>query len=85
VQGVEAIGRSLARLRDLRWDIYAQPMRETRLEMQIVFFPLRMPFGTGVTLNVPLLTIIKPMSSVPSQGSGAHSAVGDGARAADGS
>ncbi len=61
----ESIGRGLARLRDFRWDMYAQPMRELRLEMQIVFFSFHMPFGSGATLNVPVLTMIKPVSSQP--------------------
>src|SRR6201996_737260 len=61
----ESIGRGLARLRDFRWDMYAQPMRELRLEMQIFFFSFHMPFGSGATLNVPVLTMIKPVSSQP--------------------
>lgn len=72
VHGVEAIGRGLARLRDFRWDMYAQPVREMRLEMQIVFFSLHMPFGSGTTLNVPALMMIKPISSAPGQGSAAR-------------
>ena len=62
---VEPIGRSLARLRDFRWDFYAQPMREMRLEMHVVYFALHMPFAGGVTLNIPVLTTIKPMPSTP--------------------
>lgn len=85
VHGVEAIGRGLARLRDLRWDIYSQPMRETRLEMQIVFFAFQMPFGTGVTLNVPVLTMIKPMSAQAAQASAVNPALGDEVRASEGS
>jgi len=67
VHGVESIGRGLARLRDFRWDMYAQPMRELRLEMQIVFFSFHIPFGTGATLNVPVLTMIKPVPSTSDQ------------------
>ena len=63
MNGVEPIERGLARLRDFRWDMYAQPMREMRLEMQIVYFAIHMPFGRGVTLNIPVLTMIKPISS----------------------
>jgi hypothetical protein len=61
------IGRGLVRLRDFRWDIYAQPMREMRLEMQIVFLSFHLPFGSGTTLNVPVLTMIKSVSSAPGQ------------------
>lgn len=57
------MARGLARLRDFRWDMYAQPLRETRLEMQIVYFAIRMPFAGGVTVHFPLLTMIKPLPS----------------------
>ena len=67
VRGMESIGHGLARLRDFRWDMYAQPMRELRLEMQIVFFSLHMPFGSGTTLNVPVLTMIKPVPAASGQ------------------
>jgi hypothetical protein len=53
----------LARLRDIRRDLYAQPLRETRLEMQIVYFAVHVPFAGGVTMRVPLLTMIKPLPS----------------------
>lgn len=43
--------------------MYAQPMRELRLEMQIVFLPIPVPFSGGKKLNLPVLTIIKPVSS----------------------
>jgi hypothetical protein len=42
-------------------------MRELRLEMQIVFFSFHLPFGSGATLNVPVLTMIKPVSSASGQ------------------
>jgi len=47
--------------------MYAQPMRELRLEMQIVFFSFHVPFGSGSTLNVPLLAMIKPVSTTSGQ------------------
>jgi hypothetical protein len=47
--------------------MYAQPLRETRLEMQIVYFAIHLPFATGVTLHFPLLTMIKPLSSPDQQ------------------
>jgi hypothetical protein len=34
-----------------------------RLEMRIVYFAVPIPFRSGVTVNLPLLTMIKPMSS----------------------
>ncbi len=50
--------------------MYAQPMRETRLELQdmrlelqIVYFAIRMPIGDGLRLNLPVLTMIRPMKS----------------------
>jgi hypothetical protein len=64
---VNGLERGLARLRDFRWDLYAQPLRETRLEMRIVYFAVPVPFRSGVTVNLPLLTMIKPMSSPSEQ------------------
>jgi hypothetical protein len=43
--------------------MYAQPLRETRLEMHIVYFAVHLPFASGVRLRVPLLTMIKPLPS----------------------
>jgi hypothetical protein len=43
--------------------MHAQPLRETRLEMQIVYFAIRLPFASGVTVHLPLLTMIKPLPS----------------------
>ncbi|MFA1705324.1 hypothetical protein ACDT10_20705 [Mycobacterium intracellulare] len=60
---MNGVARGLARLRDFRWDMYAQPLREARLEMDIVYFAVRLPFASGVTLRVPLLTMIKPLAS----------------------
>jgi hypothetical protein len=42
-----------------------------RLAMQIVYFANHMPFASGVTLHVPLLTMIEPVPS-PDE----HAAVG---------
>ncbi|BBY36456.1 hypothetical protein MMAN_05900 [Mycobacterium mantenii] len=64
---MNGVARGLARLRDFRWDMYAQPLREMRLEMQIVYFAIHVPFGSGVTLNLPLLTMIKPLPSPDEQ------------------
>lgn len=60
---MNGVARGMARLRDFRWDMYAQPLRETRLEMQIVYFAVHIPFASGVTLRVPVLTMIKPLPS----------------------
>lgn len=35
--------------------------------MQIVYFALHVPFASGVTLNLPLLTMIKPLPSPDEQ------------------
>lgn len=59
MSGVEPIGRGLARLRDFRWELHAQPVRELRLELQIVYFSVPVPFSGGTKLNVPFLTTIK--------------------------
>lgn len=71
---MNGVARGLARLRDFRWDMYAQPLRETRVEMDIVYFAVRLPFASGVTLRVPLLTMIKPLASPeePSRVDGQH-------------
>ncbi|CQD22430.1 hypothetical protein BN000_05605 [Mycobacterium europaeum] len=61
MSGVEPIERGLARLRDFRWDIHAQPLREMRLEIDIVYFTVPVPFTGGRGLSVPFLTMIKRM------------------------
>lgn len=63
MNGVEPIERGLTRLRDFRWELHAQPLRELRLEMQIVYFTVPLPFSGGAKLNVPFLTMIKRMPS----------------------
>ncbi|AFC44464.1 hypothetical protein OCU_32450 [Mycobacterium intracellulare ATCC 13950] len=42
--------------------------------MDIVYFAVRLPFASGVTLRVPLLTMIKPLASPeePSRVDGQH-------------
>lgn len=66
---VKSFRRGLTRIRDFRWDMYAQPMRETRLELQemrlelqIVYFAIHVPFGGGLKVNLPMLTMIRPLS-----------------------
>ncbi|OBF07620.1 hypothetical protein A5730_12140 [Mycobacterium sp. ACS4054] len=60
----------MARLRDFRWELHAQPLRELRLELQIVYFAVPVPFAGGAKLNVPFLTMIKQLPSSPSEAAG---------------
>lgn len=64
---MEPIERGLARLRDFRWELNAQPLREMRLEMRIVYVAVSVPFTGGRKLNVPLLTMIKPLPPSPGE------------------
>jgi hypothetical protein len=61
---VESIERGLARLREISLDVQTEPLREMRLGMgldvQIVYFGIRLPVAGGVKLRIPVLTIIKP-------------------------
>ncbi|MCA2244142.1 hypothetical protein JF781_17395 [Mycobacterium sp. WUMAC-067] len=43
--------------------MYAQPLRETRVELHVVYFAVHLPLASGLTLRVPLLTMIKPLPS----------------------
>ncbi|OBG59690.1 MULTISPECIES: hypothetical protein [unclassified Mycobacterium] len=65
MNGVEPIERGLARLRDFRWDLNAQPLRELRLEVDIVYFTVPVPFSGGRKLSVPFLTMIKRVPPSP--------------------
>ncbi|OBB89477.1 hypothetical protein [Mycobacterium sp. 852002-30065_SCH5024008] len=67
MNGVEPIERGLTRLRDFRWELSAQPLRELRLEIDIVYFPVPVPFSGGRKLNVPFLTMIKRLRPSPSE------------------
>ncbi|OBA61108.1 hypothetical protein A5647_11925 [Mycobacterium sp. 1100029.7] len=53
--------RGLARLRDMRFDLYAQPMRQVSLELKIVFFSIHLPVAGGKTLRVPMIATVGPM------------------------
>ena len=53
--------RSLARLRDMRFDLYAQPMRQVSLELKIVFFSVHLPIAGGKTLKIPMVATVGPM------------------------
>jgi hypothetical protein len=60
----EAIERGLARMREISLDVQTQPLREIRLQIgvdvQIVYFSVRMPIAGGRTLRIPALMAIKP-------------------------
>ncbi|WP_144208188.1 hypothetical protein [Mycobacterium tilburgii] len=69
--------RGLARLRDMRFDLYAQPMRQVSLELKIVFFSVHLPIAGGKTLRVPMIATIGPMPDTP----GERNAAGNAPRA----
>ena len=60
----EAIERGLARIREINLDVRTRPLREIRLQIgvdvQIVYFTIRVPVAGNVTLRVPALMAIKP-------------------------
>lgn len=60
---VGSIGRSLTRLRETRLDLQTTPLREMRLEMQIVFFAIKTPIAGGRTLKIPALMMIRRVGS----------------------
>jgi hypothetical protein len=60
---VGSIGRGLTRLRETRLDLQTQPLREMRLEMQIVFFAIKTPIAGGRTLKIPALMMIRRVGS----------------------
>lgn len=59
--------RGLARLRDMRFDLYAQPMRQVSLELKIVFFSIHLPIAGGKTLRVPMIATVGPMPETPAE------------------
>ncbi len=59
--------RGLARLREMRFDLYAQPMRQVSLELKIVFFSVHVPIAGGKTLRVPMIATVGPMPDKPSE------------------
>jgi hypothetical protein len=67
----EAIERGLARIREITLDVQTQPLREVRLQigldLQIVYFAIRMPVAGGVTLRVPALITVKPRVYSPTR------------------
>ncbi len=68
---VEAAERGLARLRKISLNVQTEPLRELRLEMwldmQVVYFTIRMPFAGGVTLRIPVATTITPRMYSPTR------------------
>jgi hypothetical protein len=67
---VGSIGRSLTRLRETRFDLKTQPLREMRLEMQIVFFAIKTPLAGGRTLKIPALVMLRRLGSSDIQHAG---------------
>lgn len=66
--------RGLARLRDMRFDLYAQPMRQVSVELKIVFFAVHLPIAGGKTLKIPMIATVGPM---PEQDGASESDDGD--------
>ncbi|SOX56576.1 hypothetical protein MAAFP003_5281 [Mycobacterium ahvazicum] len=66
--------RGLARLRDMRFDLYAQPMRQVSVELKIVFFAVHLPIAGGKTLRIPMIATVGPM---PEQSGASESDDGD--------
>jgi hypothetical protein len=62
--------RGLARLREMRFDLYAQPMRQVSLELKIVFFSIHVPIAGGKTLRVPMIATVGPMPDKSSETDG---------------
>jgi hypothetical protein len=60
---VGSIERGLTRLRQTRFDLQTQPLREMRLEMQIVFFAIKTPLAGGRTLKIPALMMLRRVGS----------------------
>ena len=67
----EAVERGLARMRAISLDVQTQPLREIRLQigvdLQIVYFSIRLPVAGGVTVRVPAMVAIKPRVYSPTQ------------------
>lgn len=57
--------RGLARLRDMRFDLYEQPLRQVSLELKIVFVAIHLPIAGGKTLRIPMIATVVPMPDKP--------------------
>jgi hypothetical protein len=55
------LDRGLARLREMRFDLYEQPLRQVSLELKIVFFSVHLPIAGGRTLKIPMIATVGPM------------------------
>lgn len=69
---VRAVERSLAaRIREMGLSVQTEPLREMRLQMgldmQVVYFTVRIPIGDGIKLRLPVLATIKPRFYSPTQ------------------
>jgi hypothetical protein len=69
---VQAVERSLAaRIRQMGLSVQTEPLREMRLQMgldmQLVYFRIRVPIGDGVTLRLPVMATITPRLYSPTQ------------------
>ncbi|BBY23926.1 hypothetical protein [Mycobacterium stomatepiae] len=53
--------RGLARLRDMRFDLYEQPLRQVSVELKIVFVAIHLPIAGGKTLKIPMIATVGPM------------------------
>jgi hypothetical protein len=60
-----------ARLKDMGLGVQTQPLREMRLQMgldmQVVYFTVRVPVAGGVTLRLPVMATFKPRIYSPTQ------------------
>ena len=68
---VEQVERGLARFGNIAVGVQTQPLREMRLQvgldLQVVYFTIRVPIGSGVKLRVPVMTTIKPRVYSPTR------------------
>jgi hypothetical protein len=69
---VQAVERSLAaRIREIGLSVKTEPLREMRLQMgldmQVVYFKIRVPIGDGVTVRLPVMATITPRFYSPTQ------------------
>jgi hypothetical protein len=79
---VEALERGLAaRLREIGLGVQTEPLREMRLQMgldmQVVYFKIRMPVRDGVTMRLPVMATITPRFYSPTRAQHLDSAQGD--------
>ncbi len=68
---VESIESGPAPVRKFGLNVHTEPLREMRLEMgldmQVVYFAIRVPVAGGVTLRIPVLTTITPRLYSPTR------------------